>query len=72
MALLSAAEDIKKAAAAEEEKRLEEEIASGAFFECGCCFGETALSQLSECRTLDRHLSSQADIACFSILLKWL
>lgn len=26
--------------------KLEEEIASGAFFECGCCFTDTALSQI--------------------------
>ncbi len=26
---------------------LEEEIKAGAFFECGCCFGDTAISQLS-------------------------
>ena len=29
-----------------QEKRLAEEIKAGAFFECGCCFGETAMSQL--------------------------
>ncbi|BGP10197.1 hypothetical protein JCM10049v2_006080 [Rhodotorula toruloides] len=29
--------------------KLEEEIASGAFFECGCCFTDTALSQIVTC-----------------------
>ncbi|GAA6031635.1 hypothetical protein JCM8097_006559 [Rhodosporidiobolus ruineniae] len=31
------------------EKKLQEEIDSGAYFECGCCFGETALSQMVSC-----------------------
>ncbi|GAA6012212.1 hypothetical protein JCM10207_002762 [Rhodosporidiobolus poonsookiae] len=30
-------------------KKLEEEIASGAFFECGCCFTDCALSQMVTC-----------------------
>ncbi|GAA5897292.1 hypothetical protein JCM5296_000992 [Sporobolomyces johnsonii] len=30
-------------------KQLEEEIASGAYFECGCCFSDTAISQLVIC-----------------------
>ncbi|BGP26488.1 zinc finger, C6HC-type protein [Rhodotorula toruloides] len=29
--------------------KLEEEIASGAFFECGCCFTDTAFSQIVTC-----------------------
>ncbi|GAA5882864.1 hypothetical protein JCM3774_006319 [Rhodotorula dairenensis] len=32
-----------------QEKLLKEEIKSGAFFECGCCFGETAFSRLITC-----------------------
>lgn len=27
-------------------KQLEEEIASGSYFECGCCYGDTGFSQL--------------------------
>ncbi|CEQ40669.1 SPOSA6832_02302 [Sporobolomyces salmonicolor] len=30
-------------------KQLEEEIASGAYVECGCCFSDTAISQLIIC-----------------------
>ncbi|GAA6060234.1 hypothetical protein JCM10212_003474 [Sporobolomyces blumeae] len=30
-------------------KDLEDEIASGSYFECGCCFGDTAFSQLVIC-----------------------
>lgn len=45
---LIAEQDAKKLKEAEEEKRIEAEIASGAFFECGCCFGETALSQMGQ------------------------
>ncbi|GAA5986247.1 hypothetical protein JCM10908_006472 [Rhodotorula pacifica] len=32
-----------------QERQLEEEIKAGAFFECGCCFGDTAISQLITC-----------------------
>ncbi|GAA5899738.1 hypothetical protein JCM6882_005425 [Rhodosporidiobolus microsporus] len=35
--------------AAQAEKQLEEEIASGAFFECGCCFTDCALSTMVTC-----------------------
>ncbi|GAA5859456.1 hypothetical protein JCM8547_006832 [Rhodosporidiobolus lusitaniae] len=31
------------------EAKLEAEIASGAFFECGCCFADSALSQMVTC-----------------------
>lgn len=37
-----------KIKAAEAAKKVEEEIASGAFFECGCCYGDSALSTLGE------------------------
>lgn len=37
-----------KVKAAEAERRAQEEIDSGAFFECGCCFGDTGLSMLGE------------------------
>ncbi|GJN92531.1 hypothetical protein Rhopal_005561-T1 [Rhodotorula paludigena] len=40
---------VKKRAAALA-KQLEAEIESGAFFECGCCFADTALSQMITCR----------------------
>ncbi|BGP57064.1 hypothetical protein JCM8202v2_004702 [Rhodotorula sphaerocarpa] len=33
----------------EAQKQLEEEVASGAFFECGCCFSDTAISQMITC-----------------------
>ncbi|GAA5837490.1 hypothetical protein JCM11251_002121 [Rhodosporidiobolus azoricus] len=35
--------------AADLEKQLEQEIASGAFFECGCCFADCALSVMTTC-----------------------
>ncbi|BGP50210.1 hypothetical protein JCM10450v2_006126 [Rhodotorula kratochvilovae] len=37
------------ARAAELEARLEAEIASGAYFECGCCFADAGLSQMVAC-----------------------
>ncbi|KDE09479.1 hypothetical protein MVLG_00380 [Microbotryum lychnidis-dioicae p1A1 Lamole] len=33
----------------QEKKEIEEEIKSGAFFECGCCFGDTAFSRIATC-----------------------
>ncbi|ORY75997.1 hypothetical protein BCR35DRAFT_267719 [Leucosporidium creatinivorum] len=38
-----------KEKAAEAARKAEEEIASGAFFECGCCYGDSALSTLVMC-----------------------
>ncbi|SCZ89197.1 BZ3500_MvSof-1268-A1-R1_Chr1-1g01022 [Microbotryum saponariae] len=33
----------------QEKEEIEKEIKSGAFFECGCCFGDTAFSRIATC-----------------------
>jgi len=50
-------------------KQLEEEIASGSYFECGCCYGDTGFSQLgklSNSRFVSRIISLQPQFAQFA------
>lgn len=49
----------------EAQTQLEEEVASGAFFECGCCFSDTAISQMSESRANAPFLPSLAHLISF-------